>query len=188
MTPRAALPLFALLACLLTEHAGAAAEGFRVLRAELARHDTSWVLNADIDYRFSEAAIDALRNGVPLALEWRLVIVHDRPWAWDEAVFDTRRRLRVRYHSLAKLFQLLPEGADETPRNYASLNTLMENLGALRALPIAPLEQLRDGEHYRAKLAVRLDIESLPLPLRPIAYLTPAWRLHSPWYRWTLAN
>lgn len=188
MTRNPALPLLALLGCLLTEQAGAAAEGFRVVRAELAHQGVSWVLNADVDYGFSEAAIDALRNGVPLTLEWRLVIVHDRPWAWDDTVLDTRRRLRVRYHSLAKLFQLLPEGADEAPRNYASLNTLLENLGALRVLPVTPTEPLREGEHYRAKLAVRLDIESLPLPLRPIAYLTPAWRLHSPWYRWTLAN
>ncbi|QSA96810.1 DUF4390 domain-containing protein [Methylococcus sp. EFPC2] len=187
MTLRHRLPWFALLLCTLTAGVDAA-EGFRIARAELVKQASDWVLNADIDYRFSDVAIDALRNGVPLTLEWRLVVARDRPWIWDDTVIEVRRRARVSYRSLAKLFQFVPEGAGLAPRNFASLNALLENLGSLRGLPVAKAAQLPDGERYRARLAVSLDIEALPLPLRPIAYLSAGWRLSSPWYRWTPAS
>ena len=31
---------------------------------------------------------------------------------------------------------------------------------------------------------VRAEIEALPAPLRPIAYVSPSWRLSSGWYEW----
>ncbi|MCI0653725.1 MAG: DUF4390 domain-containing protein [Methylococcaceae bacterium] len=31
-----------------------------------------------------------------------------------------------------------------------------------------------------------LDIESLPLPLRSIAYLIPQWHISSGWHTWSL--
>jgi hypothetical protein len=37
---------------------------------------------------------------------------------------------------------------------------------------------------YRGRLRLRLDIEALPAPLRPIAYISPSWRLSSGWYEW----
>jgi hypothetical protein len=179
--------LLLLLGWFMAGQAAAEADGFRVLRAELIQRDASWELNADLDYRFSDAVIDALRNGVSLTLELRLQVLRERAWLWNETVLDARRRVTVRYHSLTKLYQLTVENTD-TPSNFASLGALLENLGTVRALKMAPADRLPTGARYRAKMAVKLDIESLPLPLRPIAYLTPAWRLSSPWFRWSFVN
>ena len=33
---------------------------------------------------------------------------------------------------------------------------------------------------------VYVDIEALPAPLRPVAYLSSPWRLTSEWYEWPL--
>jgi hypothetical protein len=65
---------------------------------------------------------------------------------------------------------------------------LLEAMGAVRGLPVALPAPFEQGERLRASLAVGLDIESLPLPLRPVAYATPAWHLHSPVYKWTFAD
>lgn len=176
-----------MIGCLWTNPVSAESDGFRVMRAELVQRDDAWLLNADIDYRFSDTVIDALRNGVALTLELRLIVLRDRSWLWDETLLDRRRRFQIRYHSLAKLFQLNPEEGD-TPRNFSSLHALLENLGALRGLVVAPAARLPADARFRAKLMVKLDIEALPLPLRPVAYLTPAWRLDSPWYRWSFVR
>ncbi len=171
--------------------AGMAADyGFRILRAEMKLNESGseYLLDADIDYRFSEPAIDALRNGVPLTLALRIVIKRDRGWWWGAAtVLDEKFPFRIRYHALSKLYQIIYENS-ESPRNFSSINALLEDMGAIRDLPVLPANRLRKGERYRASLAVSLDIESLPLPLRPVAYVTPAWYLDSPRYRWTFVN
>jgi hypothetical protein len=178
-----------LCAWLLLAPAGAADYGFRILRAEL-KPDASgqaYRLDADIDYRFSEPALDALRNGVSLTLALRLKVKRARRWLWDETVLDEARPFRVRYHALSKLYQIL-DGDGERARNFVSVNALLEAMGNVRDLPVAQGLRLRPGERHRASLAVGLDIEALPLPLRPVAYLTPAWYLDSPVYRWTFAD
>ena len=163
--------------------------GFAIIRAELKPDapEGGLSLDADIDYRFSEPAIDALRNGVSLTLILRLKIKQERDWWWDTTLADEDHAFRVRYHALSKLYQII-DGNDEAPRNFASLNALLEAMGAVRSLPVAQGLILAQGEHYRASLTVGLDIEALPLPLRPVAYATSAWYLTSPVYKWTFAN
>jgi hypothetical protein len=42
------------------------------------------------------------------------------------------------------------------------------------------------GEAYQLRLRADLEIESLPLPLQPLAYLGRGWRLTSGWTQWPL--
>lgn len=158
--------------------------GFSIQRAELIRFGGHYVLNADIDYGFSATAIDALENSVPLTLIMRCKIERDRFYLWDETLMDYRRRMQIHYHPLGKLFQLTFEDRDD-PQSYTSLDALLGALGTIRALPIVPAAWIKSGETYEAGLSVSLDIESLPLPLRPTAYLSPSWYLGSSWYRWS---
>jgi hypothetical protein len=163
--------------------------GFTIIRAALKpdKAENSLSLDADIDYRFSEPAIDALRNGVSLTLVLHLNIQRERDAWWNEDLLDEKQAYRIRYHALSKQYQIL-DGDDEAPRNFTSLNALLEAMGMVRGLPITQAVVLVPGERYRARLSVRLDIEALPLPLRPVAYLTPAWYLNSVAYSWTFAN
>ncbi|MGD9299645.1 MAG: DUF4390 domain-containing protein, partial [Thiohalocapsa sp.] len=39
---------------------------------------------------------------------------------------------------------------------------------------------------YEVQIRVSLDIEELPLPLRPMAYLYPSWKQSSKWTKWPL--
>ncbi|HUL11958.1 MAG TPA: DUF4390 domain-containing protein [Methylococcaceae bacterium] len=176
-----------LLGVLLTAGVFAADYGFRIVSAELVLEGNDYVLNADIDYRFSKPAIEALRNGVPLTLVLSLGLKRERTYWWDETVLNERRLLHIRYHPLAKFFQLVDESSG-APRNFASLTALLEAMGSIRHLPALPADRLRKDERYWASLSVGLDIESLPLPLRPVAYVTPAWYLASSRYRWLIAD
>lgn len=161
--------------------------GFAVQHAEVFRLGSHYVLNADIDYSFSAAAVDALRNSVPLTVVLRCTIDRERSYWWDETLIDYRRRLEIRYHPLGKLFQMSFEDRLE-PQSYTHLDALLGALGTIRALPIIPADRIESGETYRAALSVSLDIEALPLPLRPAAYLSPGWYLGSPSYRWSFAR
>jgi len=43
-------------------------------------------------------------------------------------------------------------------------------------------------QHYFGMVKTALEIEALPLPLRPVAYLTPQWHLSSGWFEWPLTE
>lgn len=160
--------------------------GFRVIRAELVPAGASYVLNADIDYRFSESAIEALRHGVPLTLAVRLKIKRLRHYWLDETILSEIRKFRILYHPLGRSFQIVYEGGNA--ESFASLTALLEAMGAVRGWFALPADRIVAGNRYEANLAVDLDIESLPLPLRPIAYVSPSWYLGSSWYRWRVAD
>ncbi|NCF09332.1 MAG: DUF4390 domain-containing protein, partial [Gammaproteobacteria bacterium] len=56
----------------------------------------------------------------------------------------------------------------------------------LRDFPMLDRRLLRVGVRYGARLRASLDVEALPLPLRPVAYLSSAWDLTSEWHDWLL--
>lgn len=162
--------------------------GFTIRRADLFRHeDRTYALDADINYHFSDTAIDALQNGVPLTLIIRLRVKRIRNWWWDETVISENRQRVIRFHPLARAYQLTTTESGVT-ENFASLNTLLHALGRIRNSPVDAAGKLTTGEYYRAALSVALDIESLPLPLRPTAYLSSQWHLNSPWFQWSFAS
>jgi hypothetical protein len=169
--------------------ADAAEHGFNIRRADLKPDGAAkeYVLDADIDYRFSEPATDALRNGVCLGLVLHLTLKQESGWWWGGTALDEKLSFRICYHALSKLYQIFYEN-NENPLNFVSFNALLEAMGSVRQLPVLPASLLPQGERYRATLDVALDIESLPLPLRPVAYVTPAWHLYSPQYKWTFVN
>lgn len=181
--------LLALCLCLaLLPMAAIADGGFKILRADIkpAGPAGGHVLDADIAYRFSEPVIDALRNGVSLTLVLRLKIQHEGGWR-DATVLDENRAFHISYRALSKLYQLVYEDK-EAPHNFTDVKALLEAMGSIRGLPLPKTLRLNSGERYRASLKVSLDIESLPLPLRPVAYVSPAWYLDSPPYKWTFVN
>lgn len=161
--------------------------GFRVLWAELVPAGETYVLNANVDYRFSEPVTEALENGVPLTLTLRFKIRRDRGWWLDETLFSERRSFIVRYHPLAKSYQILSETSG-LPQNYASLSALLNALGEIRGWRALPVGSFDADERYYGALAVGLDLEALPLPLRPVAYVSPSWYLSSSWYEWPVAD
>ena len=163
--------------------------GITIQRAELLRDESGkgYSLDANIDYRFSEPAIDALRNGVSLGMVLRIRVKPESGWWWSGTAHDERLPFRISYHSLSKLYQIIYEN-NESPRNFVSFNALLENLGTVRGMLVLASASLVPGGRYTASLSVGLDIESLPLPLRPVAYVTPAWHLSSTPYQWTFVN
>ncbi len=161
--------------------------GFLIERAELIPIGESYVLNADVDYQFSEPAIDALEHGVPLTLKVRFKVMRHRDYWLDETILSETRRFLIRYHPLAKSFQIVHETSG-IPQSFASFSAMLDALGEIRGWRTVPVGSLEKDKEYWASLSVSLDIEALPLPLRPVAYVSPSWYLSSPLFRWRIVD
>lgn len=161
------------------------AEEFLISQADIQSKDAYYSLDADINFRFSETALEALRNGVPLTIELRAEILQRNTLIWNTTSASVVLRYQLRYHALARLYQII-ELENNVQRNYASMSAALRALGQLRDLRLIEIERLDLSSSHIGRIKVILDIEALPLPLRPVAYLSPEWHLSSEWYRWDL--
>jgi hypothetical protein len=161
-------------------------KGFVVSRPkEAMMQDDTYVLDLQIDYEFSDAVLEALDNGVPLTLVVRAQVRRKGAWIWESNLADLRRIYLIRYQPLSEIYQVasLPNGER---RRFVSRSAAITALGEINGLPLIARDRLAPDESYLVRVKVELDIEALPLPLRPTAYLSPSWSLSSDWSEWPL--
>ena len=157
--------------------------GFVVEHATLRPAGGTYVVDARIDFAFGEDNLEAMRNGVALTVIVDVEVRRERGQWWDETVAARELRYRIETNVLTGRYQVRSLD-DGSARNHRSLDEMMEALGYLDAVPVIARERLSADARYSARIRARLDIEALPSPLRPIAYLSPKWRLNSGWFEW----
>ncbi len=167
-----------------TPVAAVADNAFVIRQADLVLRDNVYHLNASIDYRFSGEAVSAIKNGIPLIIAMEIRVLRDRSWWLDKEIATLEQAYLLIYHALTEKFIIhnLNSGIQE---NYASLDNALRALGQVENLPIIDANLLEPGEKYLIELRTRLDIESLPAPMRPLAYISSDWQLQSDWYSWS---
>jgi hypothetical protein len=163
----------------------AVAAEFTIKKVAARLQDDVYLVDATIDYQFSAAVLEALENGVPLTVEAHLQVRREGAWIWEPDVVDSRLRSQIRFSPLLGTYHVTNLDT-AVRRSFASRDTAIAALGAVKDLVLVGTAALEQDETYRVDMRVTLDIESLPLPLRPKAYLSPDWNLSSEWSRWRL--
>jgi len=159
---------------------------FIVEMVETHLKEGRYLMDARIEYRLSKRALEALENGVPITLDLRVELIElGDSWIWPEYMLDTHIRHTIRYHSLAESYQLFEHSTQQTT-NFVTQAALLTALGEISGFELIEAEALQPNKTYQVRINTALDIESLPLPLRPMAYLQPDWRLSSGWSQWPL--
>lgn len=176
--------LLALLLGLLWASGGWAA-GFEVTNAATRLEGGVYRLNAQIEYRLSKAALEALQNGVPLIVDIEIEVRRRRSWLWDETVHALTQRFRLEYHELSQQYLVSNLNSGER-RAFPTRTAALGFMGRIQDFPLLDRSLLAENERYEGALRVRLDIEALPAPLRLLAYLSDDWRLTSEWHAWPL--
>lgn len=184
---RNSLLLFALL-CLIIGSAlpiQSQAQGFKILSANTNLKKHVYHLDANMELHFSDDALEALRSGVPLIVLVNIEVEKDRNWWWDKTIAELEQGYLLLYHALSEKYIIhnLNSGAQQ---NYTSLNTALNSLSHLRDFPLIDKNLLDADDDYYVRIRTYLDIESLPAPMRPIAYISSQWQLESDWFSWPL--
>jgi hypothetical protein len=165
--------------------ASVCAAGFEVISANTRLEDDVFRLNAQIEYRFSKAALDALKNGVPLTVEIEMEIRRRRPWLWDETVYALTQRFQLEYHTLSRQYLVSNLNSGER-RGFTTHLAALRFMGQIKDFPLLDRSLLVANDRYEGALRAGIDLEALPAPLRLLAYLSEDWRLGSEWYTWPL--
>ena len=147
--------------------------------------DGVYLLDASIAVALSKKTLDALDNGVPLTVVVDMDIVQQRNLIWDKRVARLSARNELSIHALSQKYVVRNLNSDAAT-SYTSLDEALIALGSLENIPVLDSHLLERSKRYHLKLRARLDIEALPPPLRPIAYLRSLWRHSSNWSTWPI--
>ncbi len=66
------------------------------------------------------------------------------------------------------------------------METALASMGSLDELKFPLDGGAQDQAQYYLRVRASLDVDSLPAPLRPVAYTSLSWRLNSGWTVWTV--
>lgn len=162
------------------------AEGVEFRRIALTlSEDGRILLDADIGYDLNDTVSEALENGVPLTFETHVQMRRAEAWIWESDVVEHRLRTVLRYRPLSGMYELRNLQGNERLA-FATRDAALRTLGKIVAMPIIDRAQLELDEDYLVRIMVQLDIESLPLPMRPIAYIKGDWSISSEPWEWRL--
>ncbi len=158
--------------------------GFEVVSAGTRLVDGVHRLRAHVDFRFSDEAVEAMENGVAVTVSVEMQVLEIGRLV-DRKVAAVTARYRIQVHALSRQYLVKNLSTGETA-TYRSFDDMREGLGTIDGFPLLDDHLLDDDESYRARVRAILEIESLPTPLRLLAYLKSAWRLSSDWLTWPL--
>ncbi len=154
--------------------------GFRVRSADVRLENGIYFLDAKIVFDFSSESVEAMDNGVTLTVLVDVEVFRQRA-LWDRKILSRQSRIHVGVHALSKKYLMKNLDSGET-HTFRSVEEMAAALGNIRRLPLFTAAGLESEQTYTARVRARLDIEALPSPLRPLAYVSQAWRLASDWY------
>jgi len=178
------LLLLWLLLCLPVAGLHAAALEFSKVTITLGEDDRIYV-DAQILYRLTPEVSEALDNGVPLTFVTHVQMRRAQAWLWESDVVDYRIRSVLRHRPLSGLYEVRNlETADK--QVFATREAALRYMGRIRDLALIERSQLDASEEYTVRLESFLDVEVLPLPLRPRAYFSNDWKLQAEPWEWQI--
>lgn len=158
--------------------------GFTIRSAATRLVDGVHRLDAIIGFNFSAEAVEAMHNGVAVTVSVDMEVL-ELGRLWDQGVAAVQARYRIQVHALSRQYLVRNMSTGQTS-THASFEEMVDGLGRIAGFPLLDDQVLEKDAAYRVRIRARLDIESLPTPLRLLAYFRSAWRLSSEWSTWPL--
>lgn len=164
--------------------------GFDIRNARTELVQGVYLLDADIRFVFSDETLEAIENGIPVTIVIDMEVLRERGLVWDNLWWDKEvahieAMFRIETRPLSKTYLVRNLNSGET-QVFGSFDDLVVGLGRIRDFPLLDAHLIDDDGSYYLRLRALLDIESLPSPMRPWAYLSSLWRLESDWYEWPI--
>jgi len=141
------------------------------------------LLNGNLEFSFSRAALEALDNGLPLTVTTQITINDPNKWFFNKTVWSATYSHKIQYHALSQQY-LVKDMQSDYPKALLSNSTAIHALGSVEKLALVEKSLIGAIDRYELQVKSSLDINSLPTPLRPLAYLSKDWRLQSEWKTW----
>ena len=157
----------------------------RIRHADLIDNGDNFSIETQIDYQLSPTAKEALHKGVPLT--WNVLVeLREVGRIWDSTIYSEKLPYRLQFHALLNQYDVVTSRQES--EMFQTLNAALSFMSNLQDVKPIDAKLFQPGHRYKLAIKCQFDRESLPVPLRPSAYLNTQWYLSSDWYIWPIQN
>lgn len=157
---------------------------FDMRSVELRLTDQVYRIDAIARLELSESARDALQNGVALTIALEVEILRERTWWFDQELATVSRRMRLERHELSRQYVVTNRNTDER-RSFYRIGAALDAIGRGLDFPVIDRVLIDDPASHYGRARMRLERESLPWALRPLAMISGEWKLQTDWLEWS---
>lgn len=154
---------------------------FSIQQADTRLVEKVYHLDAKLNYGLTDEVKEALNNGVSIPLVLSIKIERERWYLWDKNIASLEQHYQIKYYALSQQYVITYQNTG-VRKAFSQLEEALSQLGTLTDFPLLDKTLTKADNTYIVYLKIYLDIEALPVPLRPIAYLSAQWRLASEWF------
>ncbi len=176
---------FFIILAFLSSPAAVMAEGISIDYVSGRVKDGFYQVDADIRYDLTDSVVEALNHGIQLRFDITVEIKRVRNWRWDQTVANAVMSFTLDYLPLTNSYQVINVITGDK-RQFKELGESLSFLGNINNFPVFDENNLFEDRAYNGFLKSELRIRNLPLPLQPLALISPSWELSSPWYEWSI--
>ena len=160
---------------------------FEVRSASSRLYNGVYFATARIDYRLSNDALEALDSGVALTVQLQIELKRQRRFWLDSEIATLNQDYSLSFQPVSDRYVVKNLNSGEQD-SFATLFSALNNMGRIVDLPIIDAALLDPDANYEIALRAVLDQNTLPGPLRLIAFWSSGFRLASDWYVWQLSD
>lgn len=162
-----------------------AAEGrFEIRNAFAQPVEGVWQLSAIVDLSLSDAALDALAEGIPLTLVLDIAVTRERRFLPDEDVAELQQRWRLEYDALSERYVVVNLNS-RAQATYPSLADALDDLSRIDALPLIDQDLLVAGSRHDISLQASVEIGGISTAVKILVFWRE-WSRSTEWYTWSI--
>jgi hypothetical protein len=153
-------------------------------------NDRTLHVDARFDLPVNPRIEEALSKGIPIDVVIEVNMVKHRWWWRNWLITDTVLRRRIQFHALSRQYLVSGMREDDSSESFGSLSQALAHAGTLDEfkLFLTAKKEIEADARYLLMLRAHLDIEALPMLMRPLAYATPSWRRSTGWTEWPIES
>jgi hypothetical protein len=113
-----------------------------------------------------------------------LIEIRQSGMFWDSVVYRQKLLYNLQFHAL--LNQYAVQTSNQGVEMFLTLNAALGYMSTLHNAAPIDAGLLKPDQNYQLAMKAQFRRESLPVPLRPFAYMDRQWFLSSDWFIWPI--
>lgn len=157
---------------------------FEIRSAYVEPAEGVYELNATVNFDLPEGARNVIREGVPLTLNFEIVVRRQRNYWLDDTVATLEQRYELVYHALSERYLVRNLNSGEQA-SFATLDAALDDLRVIGRLPILDQALLNQEGRHEISIRASIDVHTMPDALRFVLFWADDWRQRTEWYTWS---
>ena len=170
---------------LLLSAAVCAVEGITVEHASSQLVDDSYYLDARVNFSLHDDLLEALDHGVDLDIRIIVRVKEKRKWLWDRVYKEKTLKFKLDHRPLSDVYTVRNVRKSER-RQFDTLENALKYMGKIDRYHLMNNNKITDESGLTGMIRAEMNVDNLPPPLKPIAFLSDKWQMGGKWHRWTI--